>query len=424
MRKFVFGLILMAALVILMPVSPVMAILDPDSPPSVNSVIVYEFDDGSIGVLVAYELEYAATPAETATEAYLCIFIDTDGSTQLKPVAPYAYDTSGYGFGYVWIPFTADEVTTYGINEADEALYRVWLMGNPTVASGWAGDPPKTIALIDSWLDSGDGFLDVLLALDVLQAADGLTIAWGYNLIESTSIGNRLTTAGAAYFENVIPGLRLLAPACFSSYVIEPTIEDIDYTTEFGAYVQDYTGNITGSPQTLAEGNNNVDVTNLGMLYVVLSQGTSGNATTDVCTVDGSPVDLVAGTNNITVSGVIGNIVVSVELIDTTTQADDLVAGTGWDLTTLGATFGMSRWQISGIVWFILSVVITAAFYRITPERFGGTTSGKILFPVFMVCIVGGMLLGLLKPIVGILIFIGIAGFFVGYILYFRNAGA
>jgi hypothetical protein len=50
--------------------------------------------------------------------------------------------------------------------------------------------------------------------------------------------------------------------------------------------------------------------------------------------------------------------------------------------------------------------------------------SGKSLFPIFIVCIVGGALLGLLKPVVAILMFIAVGGFFIAYILFFRNSSA
>ena len=413
---------IISLVIILMPVQSALAIADPDTPPAINEVIVYEFDDGSLGVLIQYYLDYAVTPADTVTDAYLMAFIDTDGTTQLKAVAPYTYDTSGYGHGYVWIPFTVAEVATYALDSANIALYEIWFMGNPTIPSGWTGDPPKTMAGIDNWNDTGD--MAVLLALDILQGAELLTLEWGYNLIESTSIGNKLTTIGVAYFENVVPNLRTLAPAAFASYILEPTIEDIDYTTSFGATVADLTGTVFGSPVTLAEGNNNVNVTGLGTLTVTLANGTVGTATTDVCTVTGSPATLVAGVNTITVGGVVGNIVINVTLQDTTTAADDIVVGTGWDLTVLAATFGMSRWMLSGIVWFIMTICIVAAYFRVMPDKFGGMASGKSLFPIFIVCIVGGALLGLLKPVVAILMFIAVGGFFIAYILFFRNSSA
>lgn len=101
-RILAIGLLVIIALSL--AALPAMAIDDPDSPPSVNAVYVYSFSDGSVGVLIDYYLDYTAPyPDETATESYLAVFVDTDGTTQLKSVAPYTFVDSGYGRGLIWI---------------------------------------------------------------------------------------------------------------------------------------------------------------------------------------------------------------------------------------------------------------------------------------------------------------------------------
>jgi len=62
-------LLILVSLIAVLPVTPVLAIADPDSPPQVSAVYVYEFSDGSVGALIDYYLDYAALPSETATEA-------------------------------------------------------------------------------------------------------------------------------------------------------------------------------------------------------------------------------------------------------------------------------------------------------------------------------------------------------------------
>jgi hypothetical protein len=408
----------------------VMAIADPDTPPSVNAVYIYEglMETGDVGILVDYYLDYAVLPTtETATESYLVVFVDTDGTTQIRSVAPYTYVDSGYHRGVAWIYFSATDATTYSIDSADIALYRVWLVGNPTVPSGWAGDPPKTVATIDQWNTAGD--MNVLLTLRVLYYADVLELEWTLDLVESTSLGNKLTALGDNYFENAIPNLRLMAPTAFPASTIDPTLEDIDYTTQFGAVLTDSTctpsggtGTVAGAPVDLAEGANNVNVTGLGTLTIELEQGTVGTATSDVCTVTGTPVDLVAGINTITTAGIVGNIIITVDQQDTTTGIEDSITGTGWDLTAVATAFGFSRWMFSGIIWIIMSVLICAAVYRTTPSGFAGGGS-RVVMIVFTVCIVGGALLGLLKPVVAVLMFIAFCGF-TGYILFFRGSSA
>lgn len=243
MRKLLRLLLAVGILGILLFPMPVLAIDDPDTPPAVNAVYVYEDldEDGDVGVLIDYFFDYSITgnPTETATAAYIASFVDIDGATQLKTVAPYTYQDSGYGRGLIWIYFTAAEVTADNITSGNIALYEVWLMGNPTL--DWDDDPPKTIAGIDDWQVAGSNTA-VLLALRVLYYADQLELLWSLDLIEETALGNRLTTSGESYFVNVIPGLRSKAPSAFSAGTYDPIIEDLDYATSFGAILTDGTG--------------------------------------------------------------------------------------------------------------------------------------------------------------------------------------
>jgi len=260
-------------------------------------------------LFIDYYLDYAAIPTESATDAFVFAFIDTDGATQLKAVTPFAFDATdkGYGRGMAWIHFTAGNVTALGIDSANIALYEVWVYGNPTLA--WSAAPPKTTAGIDGWMPS-TAVAATVLSVRVLDFARTLELAWTEDLVEQTALGNRLTADGEYYFTNAIQDLRTMTSVCFSSGTSNPTLVVLDYSTTFGAVMTDVTGTCAGSPITLASGVNNVNVTGIGTFTLVLEQGTSGTATTDVGIVTGSPVDLVAGTNTITTTG-IGNIVVT-----------------------------------------------------------------------------------------------------------------
>ena len=421
MRRSLWLLLIVGMMGILLFPLPALAIADPDTPPAVNAVFMYEdlLEEGDVGVFVDYFLDYSITgnPTETATEAYLAPFIDTDGSTQLGTVAPYTYQDGGYGRGLIWIYFTAAEVTTHGIDRANIALYEVWFVGNPTL--DWDADPPKSVVGIDYWqpVDSDPA---VLLALRVLYYADVLELDWSLDLIEETSLGNRLTTLGESYFVNVIPNLRTIAPSAFSAGVYDPVMEDLDYATSFGAVVTNAGGTVTGSRITLAEGANNVDVLTLGTLTIELNRGTEGTAATDVSTVTGSPTTLRYGTNTITTTTLIGNIVVDVELVTTQTIITDTIVGTGLDLTDLAADFGMTRLMFSGLVWLALAVVICGIVYT-TGERQGIRGGGKVVMVVFDIWIIAGAILGLLSMLVAVLMFIAF-GAFTGYVLFFKQA--
>lgn len=427
LRYLTIALLVAVAFVLAFPASA-LAIDNPDTLPEINEVYVYKdcLLDGDIGVMVDYYLDYDFTdpitgtpvPDETATEAYLVIFVDSDGVTQLKTVAPYAFENKGYGRGLVWLYFTPAEVTAYGLDAADIALYRIWLMGNPTLT--WSGAVPETVGLIDYWQPSG--ITSTLVSLKVLQKAIEIEQVWGEALITATGTGNKLNSAGEEYFMGLSPDMKDIAPLAFSSMVYKPTIEALDYSTSFGAVMTDGTGTVTGSPITLTEGDNTVAVTVTGTFTLELNSGTVGTVEDDTGVVAGSPVDLVAGTNTITVTS-IGDLKVTVNLNNTETGLFGLVIGTSLDLTDLAARFGMSRWMFSGLVWIFISVVICAATYWKTRDEISGVGGGKLTFLVFDICILGGIMLGLLHPIVGAVMFIGFT-VFVGYILFFRQANA
>lgn len=425
--KRIIRAITLGVLLTVLCASSVFAIADPDSPPTVNGVWVYNdlLEDGDCGVFIDYYLDYAVPPSETATEAYMGVFIDTDGVTQLKSVAPYTFVSSGYGRGIIWIYFSADEVTTYGIDSADEALYDIWLMGNPTLA--WPGDPPRTIAGIDYWMPAGAN-ASVLLALRVLSMADTLELAWVQDMIEETAVGSRLTTTGESYFAASIPNLRLMAPNCFSSAEYSSTLEDLDYYTYFGAVISEGTGTLPVSPLDLTvEGGagNTVTITGTGTFVVELANSTTGTATSGVggAVVAGSPVDLVEGTNTITVTlGGTNQFNITAEHADTQTVMEDTVIGTALDVTAAATEFGMSRLMMSGLIWLVVSIIICAAVYKINDRGTrGGVGSGKIVLLVFDVCIIGGTVLGMLHPLWAALLFIGF-GALTGYVLFFRTA--
>ncbi len=415
-RLLVLALVCVTLMLALPPV-PTFAIADPDTPPQVNAVYVYEFSDGSVGVLVDYYLDYAVLPAETATEAYLVVFVDTDGTTQLKSVAPYTFVDSGYGRGLAWISFTATEATSYGLDSAQQADYRVWLTGNPTLS--WTGDPPKTITTVDQWVATST---QETLASRVLYYADVLELIWALDMVESTADGNRLTSVGESYFTNVIAGCRTLAPAAFSDTTSDPDYITISYDTAFGATATSGTATVVGSPQTLTEGTDTVDTgATTGTIVIQLAQWTSGNISDDTGTMTGSPVTLYPGINTLTVT-VAGTFTTELEVVDTATIYEDTVIGTGFDLTALATLFGMSRWMLSGLVWLFVSIVICASVYAGGSHIAFGDSSGaaKVVMTLFAFLMVGGMLLGLLHTLVVSFMLIAY-GAFIGYILFFRS---
>lgn len=406
-----FKALLLSLIIFALQATPALAIAEPDTPPAINAVYCYTFDDGKVGCLMDYTLEYAATPTETATASFFGAFIDTDNTTQLKAAAPYAYDTKGYGRGVIWIPFTSTEVTDLSIDSGSVADYRLWMVGNPALTWTPGPSPPKTIGNIDIWTTAGN--VNLMLALRILSEAQILEDAWSVDMVESTSEGNKLTTNGEAYFINVIANVRNLAPTAFADSTRDPEGVSIDLDTTFSATAASGTATVAGSPVTLVSGSNTITVSDTGTITITIGQYVTGNITNGTGTVSGSPVDLSAGVNTLTVTGA-GDFTVALVATDLATTLESDVTGTGLDVTDTANQWGVSRWLLSGIVWLILSIVAVAALFR------KGTASGKSAMLVFFVMVLGGTLLGLLHPVVSALLYIGY-GAFIGYVLFFRS---
>lgn len=429
MKKIAVLLTLIVLAISLSPVS-VFAIADPDSPPRLDSVYVYDLADGGIGVFCKYYLEYAilptvADPNDIVTNAYLVSFIDTDGVTTLRATQPYTYVDSGYGYGVAWIRFSAAEVISMSIDSADEALYTVSISGNPTIPSGWVGDPPETIASVTDWYTTGDP--EVLLATQVRIYADELEIAWSVDLIEASALGSVLTSNGENYWLNAIPGLKILAPAVFSSSEITPELEEIIYDTDFSAVAASVAGGATvvGSPQTLVVGANTVDTgATTGDITITLSLVARGTIADGTGTFVGiSPATLVSGVNTIDVDGA-GTFTVTLTQTDLQAQIDAVTDGTGFD-TSAGATiFGMTTGVFSTALWLIMGVILIGASYggyRKANPLVNNEATGKTAMFLYALWMLGGMLMGVLLAKIMLFLFIGY-GAFIGYILFYRNS--
>jgi len=418
-KRFTISLLVALTLILAYAV-PVLAIADPDSPSQVGASYMYEdlLEDGDAGLLIDYYIDYAVLPDETATEAYMAIFVDTDGITQIKSMAPYTfegavYTDKGYGRGLIWMYFTPAEVTAWGIDVANQALYEIWFSGNPTLT--WAGDPPKTeVVGIGYWMPAGAS-ASTLLTLRILYYAQTLETVWGEDMILETALGSRLTTAGEAYFMNVISDLRSMAPGVFSAAEYSPTLEDLDYETTFGAVVTDGTASVFGDPITLVEGSQSVDIDGgvPGTIIFTLERGTEGTVTDDVGTVNGSPVTITEGTNTLTATG-LGAITVVVNLENTQTAITSTLTGTGFDMSDAAALFGISNATFSGLLWALVSVLVCYSAYQTL-------RTGRYTLIIFDICIIGGAVLGFIPVLIAVLLFIGF-GVLTGYVLIFRHA--
>ena len=86
-----------------------------------------------------------------------------------------------------------------------------------------------------------------------------------------------------------------------------------------------------------------------------------------------------------------------------------------FDLSGLATLFGMSTMMLSGLVWLVISIIISAAVLQVPNVKPG------IAMLVFDLCIIGGAVLGLIPVLVAVLMFIGF-GVLTAYVLFFRGA--
>lgn len=117
-----------------------------------------------------------------------------------------------------------------------------------------------------------------------------------------------------------------------------------NYNSQAYGTLTNGSGVATGSPITLAIGNNNVDVTTQGT-FTVYVRG-SGTATSDVATVSGSPQSLTEGNNTVTVTGT-GNIIIALNDTFYELSKNHLL------LTNVGGVYGNQGRTLNGDDWII-----------------------------------------------------------------------
>lgn len=217
---------LTAAVILLLSLaSPVFAIANPDSQ-TINYVSVYQdlLEDNDRLFLIDQNTNYGALPTETATQG-LIVRLLTAGGVEVRAVAPYTFQESGWNRNIISIYFSAADAASIPVTWA--AAYNIQLAGNPALA--WPGVPPTLNGAIDEWYAvDGQSANRAALTSRILYYAEQLELEWSLDLITETSVGNRLSTLGESYFVNVVAGLRTIAPDAFSAGTADPIREDFD----------------------------------------------------------------------------------------------------------------------------------------------------------------------------------------------------
>jgi hypothetical protein len=215
-----------------------------DQPTSVQVLSVFAYqhllEPNDQGYLAHCEIDYPTTPSELSTDTYIVSLIDTDNTTVLQTVAPYAFVDNGYGQFLVWMYFSASSAPTW--NQA----YTVRLEGNPTLTWTPTTTPPTTSAGVSYWststsISSTNGELAARLLY--IGAQLGKLAEWSLTMTEQVVGGGTVFTAtGESYIVNVIPNVHLMAPTAFSSGTISPLWESMSSNTTYADNVTDVLG--------------------------------------------------------------------------------------------------------------------------------------------------------------------------------------
>ena len=229
MKKLIrlLAALVLAFILLLFLVTPALAIPNPDSGPTIESVSIYrhtlETDDTLI--VVQYYLDYTTNPSETINQAFFGRFMSADGS-ELANVAPYAYYDKGYDHGIFSMYLDASYVSYWNTG------CTVRFEGNPML--DWAGTPPSTTTSTLNWhATSTSQATRLLLGSDIIQIANSLSNYWSVALTTETAIGTLLSSYGEQYFTNAIPNLRTMCPNIFSGGVVAPVYEEKEFTKSY-----------------------------------------------------------------------------------------------------------------------------------------------------------------------------------------------
>lgn len=407
-KKWVFVLLrslVMVVLFMIISAIPVLAISDPDIY-QINAAYVYRNlrETGDQLYLVEYYCHYETLPSENITTAFQVILYDTDDTTPLEVVYPYAYYRLGYDRGYASIYLPADSALTWG------ADYSFTIAGRePPFGVGLA--PESSHHDIDLWTTyTNMDDTQRELAGRVLYSAYILNNSWNIDvsLLTDTTAGLKLSAYGEAYFSNVISSLRLVAPQAFYYTSMDADNYNINYQGHNYNVYNTGTATFTKGSTTVTGDGTTWTEAMVGREIKPVSEDswweiTARNSNTELVIASAYPY-----TTQTDVLYIIG-----------TTHQDslfDAVIGTPLDLTDLANDWGMSvSWTNSLMTLVFIGVLDFMILKK------GGSMKGMI----FLDMIVCGLaaVIGMF-PLVGAVTFATLGTLLVLYLMFYNKATA
>ena len=195
-----------------MAMSPVVAAEPQPTTLLITEIVAYQNanESGDQLYIIGYQIE----GTYTTNADQLFMFRIREGATELDTTTPFPFYEQGYGSGVVSFYFEPSEAPTW------EGDISVELVGNPL--ADWDGDVPSTSLEYVTWNTGTIAEMQDEISAKILLLATTLGQAWDIELVTSVQGITTLTSAGASYFQVVIPLAIDMIPAVFGAYIFTP----------------------------------------------------------------------------------------------------------------------------------------------------------------------------------------------------------
>ena len=232
------------------PLSVLATTADPDSAPTIVNITIDRnlIAAGDWLITGLYNIPYASPPTLHADQTFIIRFMQTDGTTEIGAVAPYAYAGYHYGYGQGCFSIYLSPSVAGGLSWGTS--YFIQITENPSQFP----TPLKWVTTLSasnyaSFTTQADNQADVATQIYTI----GSILAPIYNKTFFTTVGTReiLTADGEAYFRGAVSGIQSMAPALF---VVQQNTVDLTSRTwtnaAFNAYLTRFNGTWVGDIMT------------------------------------------------------------------------------------------------------------------------------------------------------------------------------
>jgi hypothetical protein len=223
---------------ILTPLSIALAIQSPVPANIISEVQVTpdNYETGDQLYIVPFTIGSCNTTDYTATDLFIIRLLDS--GVEIATATPYSFRNNGFSSGCTGFYFKAadSDIPTWGSSNLT-----IEIIGNPSIS--WDEDIPYVSSNSFNWAVSKS-----YVAIKIRTLAQLLENDWSVDLIEPIQDINQLTSYGEAYFDSVIPNLRIIAPTLYVSGTDMPVYSATDNNTDYQTQLQEEAvASITGA---------------------------------------------------------------------------------------------------------------------------------------------------------------------------------